>query len=71
MITARLKVNKICKATDSKEVKLRKCFDWVAKAPYKRYRFLNKIYKQKGWESTFAMTSLKMETDVVFRKQQH
>lgn len=54
MITARLKVNKICKATDSKEVKLRKCFDWVAKAPYKRYRFLNKIYKQKGWESTFA-----------------
>lgn len=54
MIRARLQMRKICKMSDSKEVKLRKCFDWVAKVPYKRYRFLNKIYTQKGWECTFA-----------------
>jgi hypothetical protein len=54
MIRARLQMRKICKASDSKEVKLRKCFDWVATIPYKRYRFLNKMYNEKGWESTFA-----------------
>lgn len=54
MIRARKMVDKICKSTDSKEVKLRKCFDWISDIPYKRYHFLNKIYKEKGWESTFA-----------------
>ena len=54
MIMAKKKVDSICKSTDTKEQKLRKCFDWIAKAPYKRYRFLKPIYKKKGWESTFA-----------------
>ena len=54
MIRARKMVDKICKATDSQKVKLRKCFDWIADRPYKRYRFLNKIYKEKGWEYIFA-----------------
>ena len=54
MMRARKQLNELCKYTDTKQQKLRKCFDWIAKRPYKRYRFLKKIYKQKGWESTFA-----------------
>ena len=54
MIRARMYLRQICNESDSKEVKLRKCFDQVAKAPYKRYRFLKTIYKQEGWECTFA-----------------
>lgn len=54
MTRARKQLNELCKYTDTKQQKLRKCFDWIAKRPYKRYRFLKKIYKQKGWESTFA-----------------
>lgn len=47
-------VNSISKPTDSKSVKRKKCFDWVMKFPYKRYRLLATIYKQKGWEMDFA-----------------
>lgn len=54
MIRARKQLNSICKYTDTKQQKLRKCFDWIAKRPYKRYRFLKKMYRQKGWEPTFA-----------------
>lgn len=54
MIKAKKVVEKITKPTDSKSQKLRKCFDWIAKAPYVRYRLLKPIYKQKGWEVSFA-----------------
>lgn len=54
MIKARKQMEKLCKPSDTKKEKLRKCFDWVAKAPYKRYRFLKSIYKKKGWEVDFA-----------------
>lgn len=54
MIRAKKRMLKLCESTDTKEQRLRKCFDWVAKAPYKRYRFLKPIYKTKGWEVTFA-----------------
>lgn len=54
MIRAKKRMLKLCEPTDTKKQKLRKCFDWIAKAPYKRYRFLKSIYKTKGWEVTFA-----------------
>lgn len=54
MIKARKTVNKVCKVSDTKDQKLRKCFDYIAKVPYRRYRFLKPIYHKKGWESTFA-----------------
>lgn len=54
MITAHKVVDTITKATDNKETKMKKVFDWVSKCPYRRYRFLKPIYKKKGWEMTFA-----------------
>ncbi|MDE6434830.1 MAG: hypothetical protein K2L07_11460 [Lachnospiraceae bacterium] len=54
MITAHKLVNQLTKPTDSKKTKMKKCFKWVSKFPYKRYRFFEPIYKQKGWEMTFA-----------------
>lgn len=54
MMKAKKVVDKITKATDTKSQKVKKCFNWVAKAPYVRYRMLTSIYKQKGWEVTFA-----------------
>lgn len=54
MMTARKLVGQITKATDSKKTKMEKCFRWVFQFPYKRYRFLDSIYKEKGWEMTFA-----------------
>lgn len=54
MIKAKKVVNKITKPTDTRKQKLRKCFDWIAKAPYVRYRMLKPIYKNQGWEVSFA-----------------
>lgn len=54
MITARSIMRANTKATDSKSKKLKKCFNWVLKHPYKRYRTLRSIRKKKGWETIFA-----------------
>ncbi len=54
MIKAKKTLESITSYKDSKSQKLRKAFDWIAKKPYRRYRLLSKMYKQKGWESTFA-----------------
>ena len=54
MIKAKNTLESITSYNDSKSQKLRKAFDWIAKKPYRRYRLLSKMYKQKGWESTFA-----------------
>ena len=54
MIKAADIVKKITKTTDSKSTKLKKCFDWILKFNYKRYRLLALIYKEEGWEMDFA-----------------
>ncbi len=54
MITAKHIMQDITESTDSKEVKLKKAFDWVMKHPYHQYRKLNKIWENKGWEMIFA-----------------
>ncbi len=54
MIKARNIVLKITKPSDSKEKKRFKCFKWVERFPYHRYRILHALYKKKGWECTFA-----------------
>lgn len=54
MIKARAVVEKITKPSDSITVKREKCFRWVFQFPYRRYRRLKPIYKQPGWEVTFA-----------------
>lgn len=54
MIKARAIVDKITKPSDSITVKREKCFRWVFQFPYRRYRRLKPIYKQPGWEVTFA-----------------
>lgn len=54
MLTAGRIVKKITKSTDTKEQKLYKCFRYIMKFPYKRYRMLKPIYKHPGWEVTFA-----------------
>lgn len=59
MIRARKIVKKITKKKDSKSSKRLKCFNWVMKFPYHRYRHLRAIYKKKGWECTFANDTFK------------
>jgi hypothetical protein len=54
MITAHNLVNQITKPTDSLETKRLKCFKWVFQFPYHRFRKLAPIYKNQGWEITFA-----------------
>lgn len=54
MMKAKKVVDKITKITDTKSQKVKKCFDWIAKAPYVRYRMLKPIYKNQGWEVAFA-----------------
>ncbi len=54
MIYARKQVALITKESDSKSQKLKKCFDWVISFPYVQHRKLDNIYKNKGWEVTFA-----------------
>ena len=54
MIKARSIMESITKTSDSKETKLRKCFNWVMKHPYKRYRTLVVARRTAGWEMLFA-----------------
>lgn len=54
MITARKIVAKITKPKDSKMTKFNKCFHWVMKFPYITQRKFKTVYKQKGWEMTYA-----------------
>ena len=54
MIKARSIMESITNTSDSKETKLRKCFNWVMKHPYKRYRTLKVARQNAGWEMLFA-----------------
>ena len=54
MIKARNIVNEVTNEGDSKDVKMQKCFRWIFQFPYHRYRRLQPIYQEKGWEVTFA-----------------
>lgn len=71
MIKARKTVNKVCKVSDTKAQKLRKCFDYIAKVPYRRYRFLKPIYHKKVGSLHLQMTFLTMAVAVVYQCQQH
>lgn len=44
----------ITNPTDTMDQKRLKCFNWVLSFPYHRYRLLSPIYRQQGWEMTFA-----------------
>lgn len=46
-------VSEITNKKDSKEVKLKKCFDWVISFPYCQYRKMSQV-KDKNWETIFA-----------------
>ena len=54
MIAAREMMEANTNATDSKSVKLKKCFKALFPYSYKRYRKLKPIYKEANWELTFA-----------------
>lgn len=54
MIKARNIVLQVTKPSDTLEQKIKKCFLWVFQFPYRQYRRLNPIYRQPGWEVTFA-----------------
>lgn len=54
MMKARSVMEQVTNASDSKSQKIEKCFRWIFQFPYRRYRRLKPIYKQPGWEVTFA-----------------
>ena len=54
MMRARKIMLSVTKPTDTKEQKRLKCFNWVLSLPYHQYRLLKPIYKNQGWEMTFA-----------------
>ena len=54
MILAKKIVKQQTKVTDSKQEKLKKSFDWVMKAPYKRYRIIAKVRTKKNWDVDYA-----------------
>lgn len=54
MMKARAVVSQIARVSDSKKQKLEKCFRWIFKFPYKRYRILRKVKNHAGWELDFA-----------------
>ncbi len=54
MLQAKKIVRKQTKATDTKQQKLKKVFDWTMKAPYKRYRIIAKVRTKKNWELDYA-----------------
>lgn len=54
MRTAARLLGQITKPSDTQEQKKMKCYQYIMKCDYRRYRFLEPIYKKKGWESTFA-----------------
>lgn len=57
-IATSLKAKKVLKSitnpSDSMESKRLKAFNWIISLPYKQYRLLRPIYRQQGWEMTFA-----------------
>lgn len=54
MIKARNIVLQVTDPDDTLEQKIKKCFLWVFQFPYRQYRKLGPIYRQDGWEVTFA-----------------
>ena len=54
MMKAHKVLLQITNATDSMETKRLKAFNWVLSFPYHQYRQLRPIYRQSGWEMTFA-----------------
>lgn len=54
MIKARAVMEQVTNASDSKSQKIEKCFRWIFQFPYRRYRCLKPIYREPGWEVTFA-----------------
>lgn len=54
MRTAARLLKQITKPSDTREQKKMKCYRYIMKCDYRRYRFLEPIYKKKGWECTFA-----------------
>lgn len=54
MMKARAVVSQITRVSDSKKQKLKKCFRWIFKFPYRRYRILRKVKNHAGWELDFA-----------------
>lgn len=54
MIKARSIMESVTNTSDSRETKLRKCFNWVMRQPYKRYRTLKVARQKAGWEMLFA-----------------
>ncbi len=62
MMRARKVMERVTKKTDSKSAKLEKCFRWIIQFPYRRYRVLENVRDQRGWELDFA-------NDMFIRKQ--
>lgn len=54
MRTAARIVRRITNPADTREKKLYRCYRWVMKFGYRRYRLLKPICREKGWECTFA-----------------
>lgn len=54
MMKARKIVDSVTLPTDTKEEKMKKCFLWVFQYPYRRFRTLESVSNQKGWEIIFA-----------------
>ncbi|MBO4862742.1 MAG: hypothetical protein J5517_00100 [Eubacterium sp.] len=54
MILARERMMVLTNASDKKEAKLKKCFDWCKKTPYIGYHFLKNERSKKGWDILFA-----------------
>ncbi len=54
MLQAKKIVRKQTKATDTKQQKLKKVFDWTMKAPYKRYRIIAEVRTKKNWQLDYA-----------------
>ena len=54
MMTAHKFMLEQTKPTDSMEEKRLKVFNWILTFPYRRFRLLNQMYEQQGWEMTFA-----------------
>lgn len=54
MIKAKNILKSITNPTDTMAEKRLKAFNWVLSFPYHQYRLLRTIYRQQGWEMTFA-----------------
>lgn len=62
MMRARKVMEDITSPNDTKGAMLKKCFRWIFKFPYRRYRIVRKVRMKKGWELDFA-------NDMFIRKQ--